>query len=87
MNNKFPVSIILPIKSSKSKNFEEYFNKAIQSIHTQKVGIEELGYQGNTPNVWDGVPEEVLKEQYRFFTSPFNGKVIFAITKLLFRYG
>jgi glycosyltransferase involved in cell wall biosynthesis len=42
MNNKFSVSIILPIKSSKSKNFEEYFNKAIESIHSQKVGVEEL---------------------------------------------
>jgi hypothetical protein len=26
------------------------------------MGIEDLGYQGNRPNVWDGVPEDVLKE-------------------------
>ena len=25
-----------------------------------KTGIEELGYKGNMPNVWDGVPQEVL---------------------------
>jgi len=29
---------------------------------TSEVGIKELGYQGNQPNVWDGVPSDVLKE-------------------------
>ncbi len=27
---------------------------------TSAVGIKDLGYVGNAPNVWDGVPEEVL---------------------------
>lgn len=27
---------------------------------TSKEGIKTLGYQGNSPNVWDGVPQEVL---------------------------
>ena len=39
---KFDVSVILPIKSSKTLNFDEYFNKAIQSIKNQKLGINEL---------------------------------------------
>jgi gluconate 2-dehydrogenase gamma chain len=30
---------------------------------TSKIGIEDLGYAGNKPNQWDGVPKEVL-EQY-----------------------
>lgn len=30
---------------------------------TSKMGIEDLGYVGNTPNQWDGVPQEVL-DQY-----------------------
>ena len=42
MENKLSLSIILPIKSSKAKDFEDYFNKAIESIKNQKVGIEEL---------------------------------------------
>lgn len=42
MKNKLSVSVILPIKSSKAKDFDEYFNKAIQSIKDQKVEIEEL---------------------------------------------
>lgn len=39
---KFNVSVILPIKSSKTLNFDDYFNKAIQSIKNQKLGINEL---------------------------------------------
>ncbi|MEM9324135.1 MAG: gluconate 2-dehydrogenase subunit 3 family protein [Bacteroidota bacterium] len=33
----------------------------LTGFYTSKPGIEELGYKGNTPNVWDGVPDEVLK--------------------------
>jgi len=42
MENKLSVSIILPIKSSKAKDFDEYFEKAIKSIQNQKTEIEEL---------------------------------------------
>jgi hypothetical protein len=42
MENKAPVSVILPIKSSKVRDFDDFFNKAIQSINDQSVGIEEL---------------------------------------------
>jgi len=39
---KFDVSVILPIKSSKALNFDEYFGKAIESIKIQKLPINEL---------------------------------------------
>jgi len=42
MENKLSLSIILPIKSSKAKNFGEFFEKAITSIKSQTVEIEEL---------------------------------------------
>jgi hypothetical protein len=42
MKNTIPVSVILPIKSSKSKDFNEFFEKAINSLKTQEVGISEL---------------------------------------------
>lgn len=32
-------------------------------FYTSKIGIADLGYQGNKPNQWDGVPQEVL-DQY-----------------------
>jgi len=42
MNNTLSVSVILPIKSSKAKDFDDYFEKAITSLKNQIVGIEEL---------------------------------------------
>lgn len=42
MKQKLSVSVILPLKSSKVKDFNEYFQKAIESIKNQKVAIEEL---------------------------------------------
>jgi gluconate 2-dehydrogenase gamma chain len=31
-------------------------------FYTSEVGFKDLGYMGNQPNVWQGVPEEVLKQ-------------------------
>ena len=39
---KFDLSVILPLKSSSHPWFEDYFNKAITSIKTQEVEINEL---------------------------------------------
>ena len=42
MNNTLSLSVILPIKSSKAKDFDEYFDKAITSLKNQQVEFEEL---------------------------------------------
>lgn len=42
MDNKLQVSVILPLKSSKAKDFLEYFDKAIKSLQSQKTQIDEL---------------------------------------------
>lgn len=42
MNNNLSISVILPIKSSKAKDFETYFEKAIQSVQNQKSVVDEL---------------------------------------------
>jgi glycosyltransferase involved in cell wall biosynthesis len=42
MNNTLSLSVILPIKSSKAKDFDEYFEKAITSLKNQQVEFEEL---------------------------------------------
>lgn len=44
------------------KFFSLMVNLTLSGYYTTKMGIEDLGYKGNTPNVWDGVPEEVLRE-------------------------
>jgi len=35
----------------------------LTGYYTTKIGIDDLGYVGNVPSVWDGVPEDVLKQQ------------------------
>ncbi len=34
----------------------------VTGYYTSKVGIADLGYKGNMPNVWDGVSEDVLEQ-------------------------
>ena len=38
-------------------------NLTMTGYFTSEIGIKELGYKGNTPNVWDGVPQNIL-DQY-----------------------
>lgn len=35
-------------------------NLTLTGYFTSEMGIKDLGYKGNKPNVWDGVPQEVL---------------------------
>ena len=37
-------------------------NLVLTGYFTSAVGIKELDYRGNTPHVWDGVPQEVLDD-------------------------
>ena len=37
-------------------------NLTCTGYFTSEEGIKDLGYQGNQPNVWDGVPQEVLDQ-------------------------
>lgn len=43
-----------------------FFNKMRDltaiGFFTSKMGIEDLGYKGNTPGKWEGVPPDVLKQ-------------------------
>jgi gluconate 2-dehydrogenase gamma chain len=43
-----------------------FFNKMREltaiGFFTSKMGIEDLGYKGNSPGKWEGVPEDVLKQ-------------------------
>lgn len=44
------------------KFFDLMRGLTLTGFYTSRMGIEELGYVGNRPNVWDGVPEDVLKK-------------------------
>lgn len=43
-----------------------FFNKMRDltaiGFFTSKMGIEDLGYKGNSPGKWEGVPQDVLKQ-------------------------
>ncbi|MEM1327171.1 MAG: gluconate 2-dehydrogenase subunit 3 family protein [Bacteroidota bacterium] len=40
--------------------FDKLRNLTLTGFYTSKMGIQSLGYAGNRPNIWDGVPAEVL---------------------------
>lgn len=42
------------------KYFNHLRNLTLTGYYTSKMGVEDLGYTGNFPNVWDGVPQSVL---------------------------
>jgi len=43
-----------------------FFNKmrdlTVTGFYTTQMGFKDLGYVGNTPNQWKGVPDDVLKQ-------------------------
>lgn len=42
--------------------FREIRNLILTGYYTSEIGVKDLGFKGNTANVWDGVPPEVLAE-------------------------
>lgn len=57
--------IAYPDKAEPEMNYGVRFfnlmrNLTCTGFFTTEMGINDLGYTGNTPNQWDGVPQEVL---------------------------
>lgn len=44
--------------------FSLFRNLTATGFYTSEIGVKDLGYAGNKPNKWNGVPEDVLR-QYR----------------------
>jgi hypothetical protein len=51
-------------------------NLTLCGYFTSKMGIEDLGYKGNIPNVWDGVPQEVLDQHEMAYEEEWLAKCI-----------
>ena len=51
-------------------------NLTLTGYYTSKVGIADLGYKGNQPNVWDGVPDDVLKQHGVFYEEEWLAKCV-----------
>ncbi len=43
-------------------------NLTATGFFSSKMGIKDIGYAGNTPNIWDGVPENVQKQYGKFYS-------------------
>lgn len=37
-------------------------NLTATGFYTSEIGVKDIGYMGNTPNQWKGVPDDVLKQ-------------------------
>jgi gluconate 2-dehydrogenase gamma chain len=37
-------------------------NMTASGFYTSQIGVKDIGYAGNAPNKWNGVPDEVLKQ-------------------------
>ncbi len=40
----------------------------VTGFYTSEIGVKDVGYVGNKPNQWNGVPEEVLKQYNLAYT-------------------
>ena len=37
-------------------------NLTATGFYTSEIGVKDIGYVGNTPTQWNGVPDDVLKQ-------------------------
>lgn len=42
--------------------FSHIRNFVVTGFYTSPMGFKDIGYMGNTPNKWEGVPEDVVKQ-------------------------
>lgn len=61
--------------------FNRMRNLTATGFFSSKMGIEDLGYAGNKPNVWEGVPQEIVKK-YGLENVRFDSKNDYAPYKL-----
>src|SRR5688572_8926556 len=43
-------------------------NLTATGFYTTEIGVKDIGYAGNTPNKWNGVPDDVLKQYNVVYT-------------------
>lgn len=53
---------VKPEHSQGARFFSLIRDLTMTGFYTTKIGFDDLGYVGNVPNVWDGVPEDELKK-------------------------
>lgn len=56
--------------------FDLMRNMTLTGYYTSPEGFQDLGYKGNIPNVWDGVPQEVLDKHGMAYDEELMGKYV-----------
>lgn len=51
-------------------------NLTASGFYSSKIGIQDIGYVGNSPTIWDGVPEDVQKQYGMFYTPKQLGECV-----------
>ena len=55
-----------PIHSQGVAFFNLMRNLTASGFYTTRIGIDDIGYVGNTPNVWEGPPADVIKQYEKY---------------------
>ena len=63
-------------KNKEEAFFSTFKDLVITGYFTSEVGINDLGYKGNQPNFWDGVPDEIMKEHGFSYEKDWNYKFV-----------
>ena len=55
-----------PMYSQGVAFFNQMRNLTASGFYTTRIGIDDIGYVGNTPNVWEGPPADVIKQYEKY---------------------
>lgn len=55
-----------PIYSQGVAFFNLMRNLTASGFYTTRIGIDDIGYVGNTPNIWEGPPADVIKQYEKY---------------------
>lgn len=61
--------------------FNQLRNLTLTGYFTSEAGLKYLGYMGNTPNVWEGVPQEVLTKHGLSYDEKYKGVYLDTATR------
>jgi hypothetical protein len=51
-------------------------NLTATGFYTSQIGVADVGYKGNQPNQWNGVPDEVMKQYGLTYTDKENKECV-----------
>lgn len=67
---------VKPEHSQGARFFSHIRDLTMTGFYTTKIGIDDLGYVGNVPNVWEGVPEDELEKHGLQYDDFWNSRCI-----------